>query len=317
MIVGSTVSLQVGAALATHLFADLGAAGTTIFRLGLAAVIIGVIARPRVTQWDRRQWTSVLILGATMAGMNATFYAAIERIPLGIAVAIELLGPLTLAAALSRRAQHIMWVAFAVCGIVALGVIDSVGAAGAGAGLDSVGVLFAICSAVFWAAYIPASAKVGERHSGVGPLAVALGFATLLVLPFGLGGAVQIVEHPGLIALAVTTAVLASVFPYGLELMALRRLSQRVFGVLASLEPVMAAVAGWLILGQQLSWPAIVAIGAVMVGAVGTALGGSQESAPEPAVPEIAGVLALPSAAGDFATADLSAPDLPRFAEVA
>ncbi|HEX5741870.1 MAG TPA: EamA family transporter [Pilimelia sp.] len=267
MVLGSCVSVQVGAAMAARLFPATGAAGATFLRLVLAAAVLVAAVRPAVRGWTAAQWRSVVLFGLTLAGMNSFFYAALARIPLGIAVTIEFLGPLTLAAVLSRRARDAGWVLLAAAGVAALGLAGDGGPAGA---LDPLGVAFALAAAVFWALYILASARAGAAVAGQAGLAVAMAVAALVLLPTGLAGAGHATAEPRLILLALGTGLLASVIPYSLELSALRRLPRAVFGVLLSLEPATATLAGWLLLGQEVGPVTVAGIAVVAAASVGS-----------------------------------------------
>ena len=269
MVIGSCTSLQVGAALATHLFPTAGASGATFLRLGLAAAVLLAATRPNIRSWTRSQWRSVILFGLTLAGMNGFFYAAIARIPLGIAVTIEFLGPLALAAALSRRPRDFGWVLMALVGVLTLGLA---GEGGSGHSLDLVGVVFVLIAAVFWALYILAGARAGAAVPGRGGLAVAVTFAALVVAPEGMRGAAHVADRPGLLLVALGTALMASVVPYSLEFAAMRRLPKRNFGILLSLEPAVATLAGWLVLSQHVGPLAIAAIVAVVAASVGSTL---------------------------------------------
>jgi len=269
MVLGSCTSLQVGAALATHLFPAAGASGATLLRLGLAAAALLAATRPDIRSWTRSQWRAVILFGLTLAGMNGFFYAAIARIPLGIAVTIEFLGPLTLAAALSHRPRDFGWVLMALVGVLTLGLA---GAGGSGHSLDLVGVAFVLIAAVFWALYILAGARAGAAVPGKGGLAVAVTFAALVVAPEGMRGAAHVAGRPGLLLVALGTALMASVVPYSLEFAAMRRLPRRNFGILLSLEPAVATLAGWLVLSQHVGPLAIAAIVAVVAASVGSTL---------------------------------------------
>ena len=269
MVLGSCTSLQVGAALATHLFSTTGASGATLLRLGLAAVAMLVATRPGIRTWTRAQWRAVLLFGLTLAGMNAFFYAAVARIPLGVAVTIEFLGPLTLAAVLSRRPRDLGWVLLALIGV---GTLGWAGGGGSGGSLDIVGVVFVLVAAVFWALYILAGARAGAAVPGKGGLAVAMTFAALILVPGGMRGAAHVADRPSLLLVALGTALMASVVPYSLEFAAMRRLPKRTFGILLSLEPAVATLAGWLVLGQRVGPLAILAILAVVSASVGSTL---------------------------------------------
>ncbi|GAT73708.1 EamA family transporter [Microbacterium hydrocarbonoxydans] len=273
LVVGSCASLPFGAAVAAQLFPVLGPWGVTALRVAIAALLLLVIVRPRPRGWNRGQWTAAAFFGIALAGMNGFFYAAIDRIPLGPAVAIEFLGPLVLAAVLTRRLADAVWVGVALAGMALLGADGMIGADP----LDPLGVLFILIAAGFWAMYIRMSARVGALIPGNSGLAVGLMVAAILLLPVGIPGAVVVAGDPRLLVLALLTAVLASVIPYSFELAALRRLPQRVFGVLLSLEPAFATLAGWLILGQEATVLRMLAIGLVIAASVGTTLGVRRE----------------------------------------
>ena len=269
MILASCVSLQFGAALAMQLFPELGSWGVTTLRLLLAAGVLLLVARPRILGWSRRQWMHVLLFGVAIAGMNGFFFASIALIPLGPAVAIEFIGPLALAAVLSRKPRHLVWVGLALIGMALLGIesFDS------GEPLNPLGVLFTLIAGAFWAGYILMGARVGASVPGTGGLAVAFLVAGMLTLPLGFGGVAAAIATPWLLLLAFGTAMLSSVVPYSLEFAALRRVPKHVFGVLLSLEPAFATLAGWLILGQDATPLRLLAIALVIAASVGTTLG--------------------------------------------
>lgn len=273
MVIGSCTSLQFGASLATQLFGPLGATGVTTLRLGLAAVMLALVTRPRVRTWTRSQWTAVAAFGLALAGMNGMFYEAIARIPLGPAVAIEFLGPLGLAAILSRKLKDFAWIVLALVGVMILGFDD------AGGSLDLVGVAFVLGAGFFWALYILASERVGGAVDGAGGLAMALVVGTIALVPFGAQGAWTGLADVHYLALAIGTAFLASVVPYALELSALRRLPKAVFGVLLALEPVIAALAGWLLLDQGFGATRALAVLLVVVAGAGSAITASRRDA--------------------------------------
>lgn len=280
MVLGSCTSLQIGAALATHLFPATGASGATLLRLGLAAAVLLVATRPGIRTWTRAQWRSVVLFGLTLAGMNGFFYAAIARIPLGIAVTIEFIGPLTLSAVLSRRPRDLVWVLVALAGVVTLGLTGDGGTSGS---LDLTGVVFVLIAAVFWALYILTGARVTAEVPGRGTLAIAMTVAALVLTPGGMRGAEHIADRPGLLLVALGTALMASIVPYSLEFAAMRRLPRRAFGILLSLEPAVATLAGWLVLGQRIGLLALAAIVAVVSASIGSTLTGAQKAEAEPA----------------------------------
>lgn len=267
-ILASCISLQFGAALAVHLFPAIGSWGTTTLRLGIAAVVLLAITRPKIHRFTREQWVAVAVFGVVVGGMNGSFYAAIDRIPLGTAVAIEFLGPLTVAAVLSTRRTDLLWVLLALAGVSLFGIESLTDAAD----LDPVGVLLALVAAFFWGLYVLSSARVGRLVPGQDGLAVAMAIGALAVLPLGAPGAVAGLMDTRLLALAVVTALLASVLPYTLELSALRRLPRHVFGILLSLEPVVALVAGVLLLSQEITLLRALAAALVVGASVGVTL---------------------------------------------
>ena len=277
LVLGSCTSLQAGAALAMRLFSVAGTPGATLLRLGLASAVLLGVARPRVRAWRPAQWRAVGLYGISLAGTNGFFYAALARLPLGTAVTIQFLGPLTLAAVLSRRGRDVGWVLLAVTGVLTLGLVSQHND-GAGHSLDAVGVAFALASAAFWALYIVAGSRASAAVPGRGGLAVAMTVGTLVLLPFGAVGAWHVTSRPHLLLIALGTAVLASVVPYTLELAAMRRAPRRVFGILLSLEPAVATLAGWILLGQRTPLAAIPAIAFVVLAGAGAAL--TAEAAP-------------------------------------
>lgn len=268
LILGSCVSLQFGAALASQLFGPVGSWGVTGLRLGIAAIVLLIAVRPSVRGFSGAQWRAILMFGVAIGAMNGCFYASIARIPLGTAVTIEFLGPLVLSAVLSRRAADLACVGLALAGVSLFGVESLAGAAD----LDPIGVAFALGAGVCWAGYILTSARVGTLVPGHGGLALALVVGSLLLMPLGLPGVITAVQDPHLLLLAIGTALLASVIPYSLELTALRRLPRQVFGILLSLEPVIAALAGVALLGQGLTLLGLIAVFLVVSASIGTTL---------------------------------------------
>jgi inner membrane transporter RhtA len=262
------VSLQIGAAIATPLLHELGPGLTTTMRLLLAAVLLLAVYRPRPRRWTARQWRSTIAFGIAMAGMNGCFYAAIARIPLGIAVTIEFAGPLLLAAALSRRLRDLVCVGAAAVAIVVLGT-DATGPSGAP--LDLLGIAFALTAAAFWAGYILTGRRLGAHVPGSGALAVGIGVSAIVMTPFGLSGVPALVRDPVQLLPLAAVAVLSSFVPYSLEFAAMRRLSTTTFGVLLSLEPAIAAIAGLLLLAQPLTWVQAAAVAVVVAASIASA----------------------------------------------
>jgi inner membrane transporter RhtA len=246
-------SVQTGSGVARTLFDDLGAAGVTFLRLAIAGLVLGLATRPRLRGWSPAAWRAAAALGLVMAGMNLAFYLALRTVPLGTAVTVEFLGPLLLALAQARRLPDLLWALVAGAGVVLLGV-DSGGSAPLG------GLALALTAGLCWAGYIVLSARLGRLVPGTGGLAVSLTVAALVVLPFGAGPAMAVVDRPALLIGATAVALLSSVFSYGLEITALRHIPTRVFGILMSLEPAAAAIAGLLLLHQRLGLRAILAL---------------------------------------------------------
>jgi inner membrane transporter RhtA len=273
LVLVAIVSVQVGSSVAKGLFDDLGAAGATLLRLGLSALLLLAVLRPAVRHWSRESWAASLLMGAAMAGMNLSFYLALRTVPLGVAVTVEFLGPLLLAVVQTRRRVDLLWAALAAGGVALLGLDGS-------GDVPLPGLLFAFLAGLFWAGYILAMARVGQVLPGTAGLAVALSFAALLVLPLGAAGAAGVVERPSLVLTACAVALLSSVVPYGLELAALRRIPTQVFGILMSLEPAAAAVAGLVVLGEALGPRELLALLLVSLASAGITLAGSREGPP-------------------------------------
>jgi len=273
LVLGAIVSVQTGSAVAKRLFDDLGAAGVTLLRLLLSGLILAAVLRPAVRSWGRRQWRAALLLGGAMAGMNLVFYLSLRTVPLGVAVTVEFVGPLLLALAQTRRLLDLLWALLAGSGVVLLGADTS-------SGIPLSGLVLALVAGLFWAGYILASAQVGEVLPGLDGLAVALCVAAALVLPFGASGASAVFSEPTLLVGALAVAVLSSLVPYGLELTALRRMPTRVFGILMSLEPAAAALAGLLVLSQALGAREVAALLLVSLASLGVTLGRRTDAIP-------------------------------------
>ncbi|MFZ0269437.1 EamA family transporter [Caulobacter sp.] len=271
-LVGAMVSLCAGTSFAKTLFPLVGAQGTSAYRVGFSALILLLIWRPLPFgrgrfPLARKDLMAVVTYGAVMGAMNLCFYMAIRTIPLGLAIAIEFTGPLSLAMIHARKPIHFVWIALAVIG---LGLLLPLG--DASLNLDPVGVAFAAAAAVFWALYIVAGQRTGHLHGG---RSVALGMTTaaVVIAPFGLITAGAALLNPVAIGLGLVVAVVSSAIPYSLEMVALRGISKRSFGVMLSLEPAVGALAGLLVLGEHLAarqWLAIAFVIAASVGTVAT-----------------------------------------------
>jgi inner membrane transporter RhtA len=272
LVLGSIVSVQSGAAAATTLFDQIGPAGAVLLRTLFAAVALAILWRPTLRGHTRPELRLVALLGAVLAAMNLSFYAALDRIPLGLAVTFEFVGPLGVAIAGSRRGADLVWAAFAAGGIALL-------SPGIGGSLDALGVGFALVAGVFWAAYILLTARVGRAFERGDGLALAMSFSSLLLLPGGIVGGGGDLVDPELLGVGLAVALLSSAIPYSFELEALRRLPENTFGVLMSLEPAVAALVGLAFLGQALSGREVAAIALVVIASAG-ALGTARAPAP-------------------------------------
>ncbi len=271
LVMCGIASVQIGAAFATKLFRHLGPGGTVLLRVLLAAVVLCAVWRPRLRAHSAAELRLALLFGLSLAFMNLTFYEALSRIHLGIAVTLEFVGPLGVALAGSRSRLDVLWALLAAAGVALLGGFGAVNLTGA---------LFAVGAGGFWAAYILLNARVGRAFSGGGGLAIAMAIATLPLLPFGIADAGSHLLHPSFLAVGLGVALLSSVVPYSLELEALRRIRPPVFGVLMSLEPAMAALAGLVVIGQGLSAIDVVAIGLVVAASAGATIGAGGAGAP-------------------------------------
>src|SRR5215208_6070857 len=254
LVLAAAVSPQLGAAFAVTLFDELGPAGAAFLRLGFAAIVLCVIWRPRLT--------GDLRLAVALGLMNLSFYEAIDRIPLGDAVTIEFTGPLLVAVIGSRRPLDGVWITLAAAGIVLL--VDP-----GGGSVDATGVGFALAAAACWMAYIYLSKRTGAAFAGGSGLALAMAVGALIVLPAGVIQAQGALAEPDLLGSALVVALASSVLPYSLDLEALRRLPEAVFGVLISVDPAVAALAGFLVLGQDLGARELLAIAMVVVASDG------------------------------------------------
>ncbi|HEX6455084.1 MAG TPA: EamA family transporter [Solirubrobacterales bacterium] len=263
LVLASIVSVQSGAALATGLFDSVGPAGAVFLRAGFGALALILFTRGaalRTRQWPHRD---VWLLGFSVAAVNLFFYAALDRLPLGITVTLEFVGPLGVALFGSRRRRDIVWALLAAVGIVLL----SHGTGGQG--VDTLGVALALTAGFFWGAYILMSARVGALTPGPGGATMAAVISAAIVAPLGIaqGGADLLAGST--LATGAAVGVLSTAIPYAFEMEALRRLPQAVFGVLMSLEPAVAAAIGFIALSQDLAALELVAIGLVVIASAG------------------------------------------------
>ena len=277
LVIAGLACQEVGASLAVLLFPTVGPLGMVMLRLTFSALILLLIARPRLRGHARDAWLSVAGFGVVLAVMNSLFYLALERLPLGVTVTIEVLGPLVLSIVASRRPSAWLWALLAFGGVLALG-------GGGWGNLDVLGVLFALGAAASWAFYILSSARVGREFPRLDGLALAMTIGAVVALPFGIASAGEALLRPEILALGAAVAILSSTIPYAFELIALRRLAASAFAILMSLAPATAALAGWLLLGQQLSWLEILGIALVIAASIG-AVRSSQRAARETAEP--------------------------------
>lgn len=271
LVLAGGISVQFGGALAVTLMPRAGALGVVALRLLVAAVVLLVVCRPRLRGHSRTDWGTVVVFGVTLAAMNGLFYQALDRIPLGAAVTLEVLGPLALSVVVSRRVLNLVWAGLALVGVFLLSGGGGHGGDGAGfgGGLDPVGVAFALGAGVMWAAYIVFSARTGRRFPKADGLALAMAVGALLFLPLGLAESGTRLADPVTLGLGAAVAMLSSVLPYTLELLALRRLPASTFAILMSLEPAVAATAGFLILDQALTTTQAAAIALVVAASMG------------------------------------------------
>ncbi len=275
-MLGSITALGLGTSFAKHLFPLIGAQGTTALRVALSALFLQAVWRPWRFPLSRRDAGAVLLYGAVLGTMNLLFYLSLRTIPLGIAIAIEFTGPLTVALAFSRRRLDLVWVVLAGLGLALLLPLG-----GAASRLDPDGVACALGAALCWALYIVFGKRVAHLHGGQ---AVALGMsvAALVVVPFGVAEAGLTLLDPAILAYGLGIALLSSALPYSLEMVALKRLTPQSFGVVLSLEPAVGALAAFAILGEHLTPLEALAAGAIVVASVGSALTAAPAAVPPP-----------------------------------
>ncbi|HEY7856983.1 MAG TPA: EamA family transporter [Candidatus Nanopelagicales bacterium] len=276
LVISAIASVQAGSAIARNLFDQMSTSGVLFLRLSIAAVVMLAVVRPRVRSWSRSTWFAVLLMGVCVAALNQVFYLAIAHIPLGIAVTIEFLGPLLLSVVQTRRPTDLVWAALALAGVAILGL-----GSGTGSGaISALGVGLALLSGLLWAMYILASARLGAALPGMDGLAVSITVAAIIILPLGGRDALVALHEPSLLMTAALVALLSSVICYSFEMTALRRLPTRVFGILMSIEPAAAAIAGLVILGQALAPSQLLALVLVTLASAGVTLTATRRASP-------------------------------------
>lgn len=257
LVLVAIASVQLGSSLAKDLYSSAAPLTVAWLRLLGAAVVLGLLTRPRLRGHTRRDWAWVVAYGLCLAGMNVTFYLAIERIPIGMAVTLEFLGPLGVSVAHSRRARDLLWVGLAALGVLLLGFSPGT--------LDPIGVLWALVAGALWASYILLAVPVGRDWSGVSGVAVAFWVGLVGLTPLVLALGLLPSALPAVWGTGLAIGLLSSAVPYGLEMIALRRMEPRVFGILMSLEPAAAALFALLMLGEELRPIEILAMACVVV----------------------------------------------------
>ena len=280
VLIAAMVSIQTGAAIAKHLLTELGAAGTATLRLCIASFILIILCRPWNMRFTRSSLPPLVLYGLSMGFMNVLIYMALLHIPLGIAVALEFMGPLAVAIWASRRPVDFIWIALACTGVLMLlPAFDSAAA------LPLPGILYALGAGVCWALYIIFGQKAGALAPSGMVTTIGMTIAALVVTPIGIADAGYALLNKGFWPMAVSIACLSSALPYCLEMMALKRLPARTFGVLMSMEPAIAAISGFIILGERLSTPQWCAVACIMLASAGSVLGSRKPAA----TPEMTG----------------------------
>lgn len=273
-LIASMFSLQFGASLAKHLFPVVGATGTTFLRVGLSAIVLLLVLRTPLRSLTGQQWRSAALYGTVLGLMNLSFYASIQTLPLGLAVALEFLGPLGVAVWSSRRAIDYLWVALAGFGIFLITPLTGQGH------IDPHGLMYVLLAAIFWAAYIVLGTRMSAHFSGAQGVSVGLIFATVIA---GLGALVLHTPFshltPTLLLMGLGVAFLSSAVPYSLEMVAMRALPRHIFSVLLSLEPAVAALTAYFVLHERLSLLQVGAMVCIIAASVGVTVAGQKEQA--------------------------------------
>jgi inner membrane transporter RhtA len=265
-VITAMLSIALGATVAKSLFPLIGSTGTTTLRLVIASAIMAVVFRIWRLRPSGSQWRAVIPYGLSLGCMNLFFYMAIQRIPLGLALAFEFTGPLAVATFASRRLVDLCWVGLAVAGLLLLLPIRKSGGA-----IDHSGIVFAMAAGLFWACYIITGKRAGEALGAAAP-ALGMIIATMIALPFGVAAAGTALLAPHVLALASVVALLSSAIPYSLEMFALRRLPAQSFSILTSAEPVLGAVVAMIVIGETIGAEKWLGIAAIAVASIGTTL---------------------------------------------
>jgi inner membrane transporter RhtA len=271
----SIISFQCGAALAKGIFPVLGAVATSSLRIVLSAVILVIFNRPNIRNLTRAQWKAVALYGLTLGAMNIIFYMAIARIPLGLGVALEFIGPLVLALTGSKRIVDFLWVVLAAAGII---LIEPWG----NKAVDVIGVLLALLAGVFWAAYILIGGHISQIMDGRKAVTIGMIFASALVLPIAIADGLLSHLRPAMFISGVGLAVLSSAIPFTLEMSALRKIPAKTFSILMSLEPAVAALSGLVFLHEYLSMYEWLAVALIIVASGGATLTKKKPAHPIP-----------------------------------
>ena len=278
LVLTGIVSVQLGAAFSKQVFDELDPTAMVWLRLVFSAVVLLALVRPRIRGHARQDWVVVLAFGAVLATMNWSIYQSFARMPLGLAVTIEFLGPLGVALVHARRFLDAGWALLAGLGVALLGF--------RGSGVTAAGVAFALMAAAAWAAYIPLSAATGRRWPGLSGLSIASTVGAVALTPYAVGVGGETLLEPHVLAVGLAVGLLSSVVPYSCELVALRTMPPRVFGTLMSLEPAAAALAGIVVLQELLTAVEWVAVACIVVASVGVT---RTAGPPGPVPPEVAG----------------------------
>ncbi|MGE8491856.1 EamA family transporter [Comamonas sp.] len=285
-VLGSVSALCLGTSFAKHLFPVVGAQGTTALRVGFSALLLLLIWRPWRFGPTKEHLGQIAIFGVVLGLMNLLFYMAIKRLPFGVTVAIEFVGPLSVAVWTSRRLLDLVWLGLAALGLFLLLVLPMFGVQTAA--LDPVGLCFAILASACWAGYIVLGKRAGHMHGGM-VVSLALLTAAIVVVPFGIAEAGAKLLQPSILLYGLAVAAVSSAIPYTLEMFALKRLSSGAFSTMLATEPAIAAIAGMLVLGELLTATQWSAIGLIMFAAMGSALTAKPSAPPQAAAPKTEG----------------------------